>query len=75
MWSKKAISRLNIYFPPCGSCMFCGHKDKRHRLWDVIIAMDNSDESIASVFDIPIESVKLVRQIRPYHRNNFVKHV
>ena len=68
MWSKKAISELDKYFPPCGGCLFCGHKDKRHRLWDAIIALQESDEFTAGLYELPIEAVKMVRRIRPYHR-------
>jgi len=68
MWSKKAISELDKYFPPCGKCWLCGHKDKRHRLWDAIIALQESYEFTAELYELPVEAVKMVRRIRPYHR-------
>lgn len=70
MWSKKQISKLDKYFPPCGECWFCGHRDKRHRLWDAILALDEPDECIAALYDEPIEAIKLIKEIKPYHRDN-----
>jgi hypothetical protein len=69
MWSKKEIARLDKYYPPCGGCMLCGHKDKRHRMWDVFLNTPESDEFTARLYDKPVEYIKLVRQIKPYHRN------
>lgn len=60
------ISELDKYFKPAGPCMLCGHPDKRHRLWDTIIALTDSDEVVAHLYDLPIEAVKLVRELRPY---------
>ena len=35
MSTRKAdIAELDRFYPPCGPCAFCGHRDKRHRLWD-----------------------------------------
>ena len=68
MWSKKAIARLDKYFPPAGECMLCGFKDKRHRLWDAILFLNESDEFTARCYNESIEAIKLVRQIRPYHK-------
>ena len=72
MWGKKAIEKLNEYSNPCGSCMLCGHKDKRHRLWDTwlsLFAGGETAEFIAGLYDSNIEYVKLVLQLKPYHRN------
>jgi len=74
MWNKKSISQLDKYYSPCGPCMFCGHKDKRHRMWDIWLAMWHGGESIefiAKLYDVDIEYVKLVLEIKPYHRNNY----
>ena len=68
MWSKKAISQLDKYYPPCGACMLCGFKDKRHRLWDTWLDMPEDDETLARIYDADPEHIKLVRQIRPFHR-------
>ena len=72
MWNKKAISQLDKYYPPCGKCAFCGHKDKRHRLWDTWLALrDMGAEWITVAYDVDIEYVELVLEIKPYHRNNY----
>ena len=71
MWSKKAISQLDKYYPPCGPCMFCGHKDKRHRAWDVFLSLSAGGEAtefIAGLYEVPVEYVKLVLEIKPYHK-------
>ena len=50
--------------------MLCGHKDKRHRLWDTFISMakgGDSPELIAKVFDEPIEHINLVLELKPYN--------
>jgi hypothetical protein len=61
MWAKKEIAKLDKYYPPCGSCAFCGHKDKRHRMWDSWLALaDMGAEWIANAYDVEIEYVKLV---------------
>ena len=68
-----AATQLDKYFPPCGECLFCGHKDKRHRLWDTIISLSKGGESvefIAALYDKPIEAIELVLQIKPYQRTN-----
>lgn len=62
------LSILDQWYPPCGPCAFCGHVDKRHRLWDMWIDSPDSDEVIAFVYDTQIEHVKAVRQIRPYRK-------
>ena len=71
MWSKKEIAKLDKWYPPCGECWFCGHRDKRHRLWDAILTLDEPDEFLAGLYNLPIEAIKLVKEIKPYHRSNF----
>ena len=71
MWNKKAISKLDKYFPPAGPCLFCGHKDKRHRLWDAILALYKGGETIkfiAEIYDLPIKAIQLVIEIKPYKK-------
>lgn len=68
MWSKKAISYLDKWYVPCGSCWFCGHKDKRHRMWDMFINFSDDTEVLARVYEVPIEYVQTVRMIKPFHR-------
>jgi hypothetical protein len=63
------LAELDKWYPPCGPCMFCGHKDKRHRLWDVWMGEADSGESaeeIATDFEEPLEYVRAVLRIRPY---------
>jgi hypothetical protein len=67
MNKQEEIKQLDKYYPPCGECMHCGFKDKRHRLWDAWINSTNSDESIAQQWNVDIEYVRLVRKIRPYN--------
>ena len=62
------ISQLDKYYPPCGECMLCGHKDKRHRMWDMFLSLSDSDAFVAHLYDVPVEYVKLVRQIKPYQK-------
>lgn len=72
MWAKSEIAKLNKFSQPCGSCAFCGHKDKRHRLWDTWLSLSMGGESelfISRIYDIDIEYVKLVLAIKPYHKN------
>jgi hypothetical protein len=74
MWSKKSISQLDKYYPPYGSCWLCGHKDKRHRMWDEFLSYSKGGESaefIAELFKEDVEYIKLVLKIKPYHRNNY----
>ena len=61
---------LSKYFKPCGPCIFCGHTDKRHRLWDAILGMlDGGDsvELVAGAYEYPIEAIEAVKRIRPYN--------
>lgn len=63
------MKQLDKYFPPCGEGAFCGHHDKRHRLWDAIMGNYDSRDSIketAESYCLPIEAVKLVIELRPY---------
>ncbi len=59
------IAELDQWFKPCGPCMFCGHPDKRHRLWDMFLDSPESDEVLAAEFGHPIEAIQAVRRIRP----------
>lgn len=75
MSCKKAdIAELDKWFRPCGPCIFCGHRDKRHRLWDVWI---DSHEGKAKWTLEQIdtnwpgygkEAIEAVLRVRPYHR-------
>lgn len=63
------IKELDKYFPPAGHCAFCGFHDKRHRLWDVLIAgadAGRTAEEIASWYELSLDAVRLVLEIRPY---------
>ena len=66
---KKDINKLDKYYPPCGPCMFCGHHDKRHRLWDTWMDMNlggDTPELIAEMWEEPVKYIKLVLELRPY---------
>ncbi len=68
---KIDIAQLDKYYSPAGPCAFCGHRDKRHRLWDVIMGMfvgGDSIEMIAWDYNLSIEAIKAVIKIRPYRR-------
>jgi len=60
------ISSLDKFYPPCGPCAFCGHPDKRHRLWDIFLDDPESDENVAADYDTSVEHVREVRRLRPY---------
>ena len=60
------LSDLDKWFPPCGPCAFCGHPDKRHRLWDMLIDSPDPPEMLANMYDLSLEAVQAVQQIRPY---------
>jgi len=63
------IAQLDKHYPPCGPCAFCGHLDKRHRLWDAIldrIEAGESEQSIADDFEISMECLHLIKMLRPY---------
>ncbi len=72
MSTRKAdIAQLDKYFPPAGPCAFCGHRDKRHRLWDVVMGMSeggDSAEIIAHDYNLSVEAIEAVLKIRPYRR-------
>ena len=67
---KVDIAQLDKYYPPCGPCAFCGHRDKRHRLWNMVMAQhDNagtSDEQIARWWGLDVEHVRAILRVRPY---------
>lgn len=69
------IAKLDPWFPPCGPCAFCGHKDKRHRLWDTILHSPENAADLAVVYELPLAAVLAVRRIRPYQRELVVKPV
>lgn len=76
MWSRVAMAELGKWFPRCGPCAFCGHKDKRHRMWDTMLGMlDGGDsvELVATNYCVPVEAVEAVQRIRPYHRRKEVR--
>jgi hypothetical protein len=60
------IATLDQYYPPCGPCAFCGHTDKRHRLWDAILDAPEDDAFVAWEYELDIAHVKAVRLVRPY---------
>jgi hypothetical protein len=71
MWSKEAISYLDKYYAPCGPCALCGHRDKRHRLWDAFLTLSEngySPDEISEEHDVSIEHVEAVLLILPYRR-------
>ena len=59
---------LDKWFPPRGPCGLCGHPDARHRIWDAIIDRPESEEELAEDYELPIEAIKAVRNVRPYRR-------
>ena len=70
MSTKKAdIAELDKWFRPCGPCAFCGHRDKRHRLWDAMMGRAEAGETAAETardLEYPIEAVEAVLRVRPY---------
>lgn len=65
------IEKLDKWFPPAGPCVFCGHKDRRHRLWDVIMGMHENNEAVKAIaynYDLSVESIEAVISIQPYRR-------
>lgn len=64
-----SMQELDKYYPPCGPCMFCGHHDKRHRLWDTWMDMaegGDPPELIAHAYGEPLEHVEAVLRLKPY---------
>ena len=72
MWSRKAIAQLDSFLLPHGPCGICGHRDARHRLWDIWIEMadarSETAEEMAMNWGEPLAHVEAVLRIRPYHR-------
>lgn len=65
------VAQLDRWYKPCGPCAFCGHKDKRHRVWDVWMAEAGAGASAAEIaddFGEPVEYVEAVLIIRPYEQ-------
>lgn len=67
---KSPYPQLDVDYPPCGPCMFCGHADKRHRVWDAFMGFADAGESAEQIGreypDWPLEHIRLVLEIRPY---------
>jgi hypothetical protein len=61
MWRK-----LNNLIRYRGTCGFCGFHDARHRLFDVIIYSNDTDYELAQNLELPIETIKLIRKLKPY---------
>ena len=72
MSTRKAdITQLDKYYPPAGPCAVCGHRDKRHRLWDVIMGMYKGGDSVGIIahdYNLSIEAIEAILKIRPYRR-------
>lgn len=67
------MDELDQYYPRCGPCAFCGHEDKRHRVWDVFISLAEGGEpaeKIAFMYDEPVEHIKAVLKIKPYQNES-----
>ncbi len=60
------IKVLDKWFLPRGKCGFCGHKDARHRLWDALMDVPETDKETACWYELPVAAVRAVRKIRPY---------
>jgi hypothetical protein len=63
------MDELDKYYAPCGPCMFCGHEDKRHRVWDTFIALAKGGETaqaIAFQYNEPVKYIELVLKLQPY---------
>jgi len=69
---KIDIAQLDKWFPPAGPCAFCGHRDRRHRLWDTFMSYQAAGEPIEVIGeDFPSdrrEAIEAVLRIRPYRR-------
>ena len=59
---------LDSHYSFCGPCAFCGHPDKRHRLWDALIDSPETEDMLVREYGVTLEHVKAVRRIRPYRR-------
>ena len=70
MSCKKAeIAQLNKWFTPAGPCAFCGHRDKRHRIWDTIMLAEAAGETaIGIAWWLELTVIEAVLRIRPYRR-------
>jgi len=65
------ISHLDRWFPPAGPCAFCGHADKRHRLWDALLGSHRVGQPVselAQFYELPLEAVQAVIHEQPYQR-------
>jgi hypothetical protein len=54
---------IDVAFPYCGPCAFCGGPDKRHRLFDAMrgaYRAGDSVEAIADNYNVPVDAVRAV---------------
>jgi len=76
MWSKDALGKLNEYYPFCGPCLFCGGRDKRHRLWDVWLGWHERGVSVEEIHRSfpkwPIQHIRDVIRIRPFRKGGIL---
>ena len=52
--------------PFAGECAFCGGPDKRHRMYDAVVAClraGDSRESVARGYDLPLETVLEIERL------------
>lgn len=71
MSKPQPISELDRWFPHGGPCAFCGFHDRRHRLWDAIMARGDRGESpseLSEDYGIAIEAIDAVLRHRPYEK-------
>lgn len=71
------MDALDKHYPPCGPCGFCGHKDKRHRLWDAMMSRRAAGEASGDIADdlsVTPEHMAAVIEARPYaQRHHFTE--
>ena len=54
---------LTFWFAEAGPCGLCGAPDKRHRLWDVLIASPETDETLAWCYNYSVAAIHAVRTV------------
>ena len=62
---------LDKHFPFSGPCGFCGHPDKRHRLWDSILARWECGDMVKEIMREYVyteEAIHRVIELRPYKK-------
>ncbi len=57
---------IDSHIPFTGQCGFCGYHDSRHRIFDAIIDRLETSENLADDYELPIEIIKKIRELRPY---------